>query len=297
MRFTLTVLAVLAMVFSAVAFQYKNEVLRDVPHLNHPSVVRSPLPHTYLNAKELPAKFDWRNVDGVNYVSRTLNQHIPQYCGSCWAHGTASSVVDRLKIQRKNAWPEISVAIQDVLNCGRNTAGSCNGGTSSGMFQYMHTKGLPIESCAPYEASHGECSPERRCGDCSGPFGHGSCWAIKDYTRVFVEEFGSTEGVDNIKAEIYARGPVSAGINALPLLNLTAAEPFVVDNCAEEDKYVNHVVEIVGWEHSEEYDQDVWIIRNSWGQNSGADGFIRILAGDNCMGIEEYIYWAVPRVE
>lgn len=38
----------------------------------------SPLPYTYIREEDLPKEFDWRNVSGVSYVTRSLNQHIPQ---------------------------------------------------------------------------------------------------------------------------------------------------------------------------------------------------------------------------
>jgi cathepsin X len=40
------------------------------------------------------------------------------------------------------------------------------------------------------------------------------CFAQTNYTKLTLAEFGSVKGDENIMSEIYARGPVSAYINA-----------------------------------------------------------------------------------
>ena len=54
----------------------------------------------------------------MSCITHQLNQHIPQYCGSCWAHATASSVADRVKIARKCQGDDINLSIQYVSEGG-----------------------------------------------------------------------------------------------------------------------------------------------------------------------------------
>lgn len=273
----------------------------------------SPLPYTYLGHKDLPTNFTWQNVHGISYTTKSLNQHIPQYCGSCWAHGALSALADRIKIARHAVGDEINLSVQWVLNCGGSVAGSCHGGSHSGAYEFIKQKGyVPYDTCQPYLA----CSSESRDGFCSHvdtsctaantcrtcvhgtPRGkNGVCTEIDVFPNATIAEYGSysifeTDRVHKIMAEIYARGPVAAGVNAEPLVNYKGG---IVKNEHFWDKLVNHVVSIVGWGTEEETGMMYWIVRNSWGQYWGELGYFRLEAGKNSLGIESEVVWATPK--
>ncbi|KAL7526823.1 hypothetical protein ACHAWF_001925 [Thalassiosira exigua] len=275
------------------------------------SHVVSPLPHTYVRDEELPISWDWRDVDGKSCVTHPLNQHIPQYCGSCWAHASMSSLADRIMIARGCEGPDINLSIQFILNCGGEVAGSCHGGSHTGAYQFIKEYGkIPYDTCQTYVACSSEskegfcahvdttCQPENVCRTC-GTFSDkgGKCTALEEYPHATVAEYGTIhhpdrdERVKLIKKEVFARGPVSGSINAKPLKDFLGGEIF---GDREASRHPDHVVSIVGWDYDVDDDSEYWIVRNSWGVYWGEEGFFRIATGDDLLGLESHVAWATP---
>lgn len=169
---TLLLLAVAA--FSTSAQEY---------HIPYGAIekVDAALPHTYIKEGELPREFTWQNVNGNSYLTRMRNQHIPNYCGSCWAHAGMSSLGDRVKIARSYRitdgtrelgpppGPDIELSVQFLLNCGAKSDEphqhlSCHGGNTLRAFEYIHKElgFVPMDTCLNYLA----CSDESDEGMC-----------------------------------------------------------------------------------------------------------------------------------
>merc|ERR1711959_528623 len=263
---------------------------------------KKPLPQDYIKDSDLPSNFTWCDKDGVNYCTKSLNQHIPQYCGSCWAHGAVSALGDRIKIARKAQGIDINLSVQHVLNCGN--VGSCHGGSIDGAYQWLHKisketgSGISYDTSNPYMACSSEseegickgqdwsCKPENVARTCSTFPPSGFCGPIKSYPNATIKEYGSVEGANNMAKEIMARGPISCGIDA------TLIEKYTGGIVTDPGQMVDHVISVVGWgtEGSKQY----WIVRNSWGEYWGEMGYIRVEKGNNALQLETQCAWAVP---
>jgi cathepsin X len=247
-----------------------------------------------------PDDFTWCDKDGVNYCTSNLNQHIPQYCGSCWAHGSVSALQDRIKIARNAKHPDVELSVQHVLNC--NGGGSCHGGSLGGPYQWLMKKskrgeGLSYFSSNPYmacssESKEGFCqSQDWSCTDVNvartcGTFGQ-DCVGLNQYPNVTISDHGTVRGADAMQKEIYNRGPVACTINAEPILDYTGG--------VYESKFsllTDHVISVVGWGTDAEKGM-YWFVRNSWGEYWGEHGYIRVKVGSLSLNT---CAWAVPDV-
>ena len=93
-----------------------------------------------------------------------------------------------------------------------------------------------------------------------------------------------------MKQEIYVNGPIACGINANTILNYTGGL-LDVSNISKE---IDHIISIVGWDTDIISRKQYWLVRNSWGEYWGELGYIRVVLGENQLGLEADCAWAKP---
>jgi C1A family cysteine protease len=233
-------------------------------------VPQSTLGAQYVNlpvAKSLPAAFDWRTElpNGLNPVRDQ------GYCGSCWAFSVAGVVEALVRIENPQA--KINLSEQTMVSCDNDQYG-CNGGFFHA-FDYVQSPGLPDEAQFPYEAEDLSCKK-----------GLESVQKIADWAYIGDGENSPT--VEQVKTAIYEYGPVAVDVNG----SFSSYAGGVYDDCYYSG--TNHMVVLVGWNDAE---GGYWIMRNSWGDEWGEEGYMRIRykskSGKRCNNIAETAAFAV----
>jgi len=262
-------------------------------------------PYADVSIDEVPANFDWRNVEGINYLSWTRGENSPHFCASCWAEAATSTLADRIMITRKSTFPQIGLSIQAVINC--KAGGDCSGGDPLSVYEFAAQHGLPEDSCQGYLAKEREdatCGGEYLCINCHPPAPRlassadpHNCSVIEDFRSWKVSDYGKVKGVEDMKKAIYTGGPIVCTIHATGEFEKYTSGVFRQFDESVNTTEANHAVSVVGWSLDEETGVEHWVVRNGWGSFWGELGYFRIQVGSDNLGIENNCYWATPIVE
>jgi C1A family cysteine protease len=198
----------------------------------------------------LPDEFDWRNVDGVDWMTSVKSQ---SGCGSCVAFGTLGAL--EAVVQIEVGYPfgcDLSEA--HLFFCG---GGNCDSGWKvSEAADFVKKTGVSDEACFPYEPYDMPCDDKA------------SNWKSR---VVKVTSRGPAMREQDIKRAIMKYGPVSTAFDVYQ--DFRSYERGIYEHVWGE-KVSGHCVSIVGYNDNPGY----WICKNSHGKNWGEKGYIISMA-------------------
>jgi cathepsin B len=255
---------------------------------------------------DLPKSYDPRDKWGKQCPSIG---HIRDQsaCGSCWAFGCVEAMTDRICIA-SNGTKNPILSAGYLMSCD-NLDGGCNGGDPMSAYGFYAQKGIVTGSdykskdgCWPYpfkQCEHhtnkthyppcpSQLYPTPDCVD--------SCQ--KSYKTPFEKDlhFGkepyALSTVENIQADIYKFGPVTAGFTVYA--DFLSYQSGVYHQTSTEIRGF-HAVKIFGW--GVEDGVDYWIVANSWNEDWGDKGFFKIRRGTNECDIEGSISASLPKLD
>lgn len=232
-----------------------------------------------INVSDLPEAWDWRNVDGQNFVGAVVNQGA---CGSCFAVATAEMIASRIRILTKNK-QKPNISADRVIKCAFYAQG-CHGGFPYLASKYHQDFGSVTESTEPYTASDGKC-----------PALNSKQYVSRNVGYKYVGGYYGASGEKAMLRELFDHGPMVVGFEVGLGFHAYAEGIFKAEGKLPEKNHwerVNHAVVIVGY--GKEAGVPYWIVKNSWGQFWGENGYFRIKRGDDNLNIEHMAVAAYP---
>jgi cathepsin L len=202
----------------------------------------------------LPPSVDWRDQ---RLVTPVKNQ---QQCGSCWTFSATGSMEGQ---HAKKTGDLISLSESQIVDCDVNgTDQGCDGGLMDGAFQYViNNGGIEREDDYPYKPVDGPCKFKK----------NKVAARFKGYHDVTGGEAGLKEAVATI-------GPISVGIDASnPSFQFYKSGVYYEPECSS--TMLDHGVLVIGY--GTENGTNFWLVKNSWGESWGMDGYIKMSRDKN----------------
>lgn len=221
----------------------------------------------------LPAAWDWRDVQGQDYVSPVRNQGA---CGSCYAFSSMGMLEARVRVATGNT-KQFTFSPQDVVSCS-GLAQGCEGGFPFLVAgRYGKDYGVVEEACSPYQGNDTACAT-RPC--------------LRHYTASYRYVGGYYGGCSEeaMKQALLEGGPLSvsfevyddfmqykSGVYSHTGLRAGSFQPL---------ELTNHAVLLVGYGTEPSSGLPYWTVKNSWGPAWGEGGYFRIRRGTDECAIE-----------
>ncbi|XP_021907684.1 zingipain-2-like [Carica papaya] len=197
----------------------------------------------YDNLADVPLSVNWVEKGAVTGVK---NQ---KHCGSCWAFSAVAAIES---INQIKSGKLVSLSEQQLIDCVSKNHG-CSGGWMDYAFEYVKNNGITTEENYEYtESDNGVCN-----------------------TKTPVVEIINYEDVpkndEKALQQAVANQPVSVGIDAYGSDFQFYSGGIFTGSCGNS---LTHAVTIVGY--GSENGMDYWLVKNSWGENWGDAGYMKI---------------------
>lgn len=196
----------------------------------------------------LPAKLDYRDYNGGNYVTSVKNQE----CGNCWAFASTAALESRVLLDLN--MPGVDLDLSEKITTVCSGAGSCSGGWM--VTDFFVNTGLPPES--DYTGSiDGGCSAAK------------PGWQLDSYKATGYQSW-RFNSVEEVKTALFTYGPMF--VEMVVWNEFFAHDSGIYSWSGEPQGYTLHAVELVGYDD----ENSCFIAKNSWGTRWGEEGFFRI---------------------
>ncbi|XP_027901701.1 zingipain-2-like isoform X1 [Vigna unguiculata] len=195
----------------------------------------------------LPESVDWRKEGAVVRVKNQAE------CDGCWAFSAIAAVEGINKIVTGNL---TALSEQELLDCDRTVNAGCSGGLVDYAFEFIiNNGGIDTEDDYPFQGADGICDQNKQ---------NARAVTIDGYERVLpYDELALKKAVAN--------QPVSVAIEAYGKEFQLYESGIFTGTCGT---LIDHGVAAVGY--GTENGTDYWIVKNSWGNKWGEEGYVRI---------------------
>jgi C1A family cysteine protease len=202
---------------------------------------------------QIPDEVNWIALGGVTDVK---NQGA---CGSCWAFSTTGALEGAKFVHTGEL---VALSEQHLLDCDHKDLG-CRGGLMDNAFKFdQKTGGLCSEEDYPYEAKQGRVCNPNNCTEVPGTI-------VNTFYDV-------PPGDPKTLMAALSMQPVSVAIQANQFVFQFYKEGVLTDDSCGKSAQLDHGVLAVGYGNDNETGEPFFMIKNSWGDKWGENGYIRM---------------------